>query len=90
MIASVPPLNYIGRIIISYTDDTEQKVMAKYGGKRWMRIENFLRGVADGDTSDINTPGRKLGEDFVALRESNVPIHQHSEILSESRPEINT
>jgi hypothetical protein len=42
---SVPPLNYIGRIIISYTDDTEQKVIANYGGKSWRRIENFLRGV---------------------------------------------
>ena len=42
---SVPPLNYIGRIIVSYTDDTEQKVIAHYGGKSWRRIENFLRGV---------------------------------------------
>ena len=82
LIASVPPLNYIGRIIISYTDDTEQKVIAKYGGKRWRRIENFLRGVTNGRTDAIDIPGRKLGEDFVALRESNIPIHQHSEILS--------
>jgi hypothetical protein len=50
---SVPPLNYIGRIIISYTDDTEQKVIANYGGKRWRRIENFLRGVYNMDTISI-------------------------------------
>ena len=30
---SVPPLNYIGRIIVSTVDDTEQKVVARYGGK---------------------------------------------------------
>lgn len=52
---SVPPLNYIGRIIISYTDDTEQKVIANYGGKRWKRIENFLRGV-NMDTISIFNP----------------------------------
>ena len=50
---SVPPLNYVGRIIISYTDDTEQKVIANYGGKRWRRIENFLRGVMDIPTISI-------------------------------------
>ena len=50
---SVPQLNYIGRIIISYTDDTEQKVVANYGGKRWRRIENFLRGVGNNDTNNI-------------------------------------
>ena len=76
---SVPPLNYIGRIIVSYTDDTEQKVIANYGGKSWRRIENFLRGTTD-DNPDY-VPGRKWGEDFVALRESNVPVHSHSETL---------
>ena len=50
---SVPPLNYIGRIIISYTDDTEQKVIANYGGKSWRRIENFLRGVNEDNPDDI-------------------------------------
>ena len=77
---SVPPLNYIGRIIISYTDDTEQKVVANYGGKRWRRIENFLRGVRNNDTNNI--PGQKLGEEYVELRESNIPIHAHTETVS--------
>ena len=45
LVVSVPPLNYVGRIIVSYTDDTEKKVIASYGGKSWRRIENFLRGV---------------------------------------------
>lgn len=53
LIKSVPPLNYIGRIIISFTDDTEQKVIANYGGKSWRRIENFLRGVKDISTIPI-------------------------------------
>ena len=70
---SVPPLNYVGRIIISYTDDTEQKVIANYGGKSWRRIENFLRGVGDLDP-DI---GKKLGEEYVELRQSNIPLHSH-------------
>ena len=76
---SVPPLNYIGRIIVSYTDDTEQKVIAHYGGKSWRRIENFLRGVDEDDANNIL--GRKWGEDYVALRESNVPVHAHSETI---------
>ena len=79
---SVPPLNYIGRIIVSYTDDTEQKVIAHYGGKSWRRIENFLRGVTDDDPENI--PGQKIGEEYVALRESNVPIHAHSETIEEA------
>lgn len=80
---SVPPLNYVGRIIISYTDDTEQKVIANYGGRRWRRIENFLRGVGNNDPDNI--PGQKMGEEYVELRESNIPIHSHSErLLDES------
>ena len=31
-------------------------------------------------TTDI--PGRKWGEDYVALRESNVPVHAHSETIT--------
>lgn len=77
---SVPPLNYVGRIIISYTDATEREVIEHYGGKRWRRIENFLRGVGTDDAENI--PGRKFGEDYVALRESNIPIHSHSETIS--------
>ena len=85
---SVPPLNYIGRIIISYTDDTEQKVIANYGGKSWRRIENFLRGVNEDNPEDI--PGKKLGEEFVALRESNIPIHSHTETLPSEESQITT
>ena len=80
--SSVPPLNYIGRIIMSFTDDTEQKVISNYGGKRWRRIENFLRGVKLDDPNDL--PGRKWGEEYVELRESNIPIHSHSESIKES------
>ena len=74
---SVKPLTYVGRVVMSTTDDTEQKVIAHYGGKRWMRIENFLRGV-DAD-SEL---GKRLGEEYVCLRESNVPIHTHNETLT--------
>jgi len=78
-VQSIPPLNYVGRIVISHTDDTEKKVIANYGGKSWRRIENFLRGVDPDDPNNI--PGRKFGEEYVALRESNIPIHAHSETL---------
>ena len=79
LVVSVPPLNYVGRIIVSYTDATEQEVIANYGGKSWRRIENFLRGVRENDVDNI--PGKKFGEDYVALRESNIPIHAHSETI---------
>ena len=39
---------------------------------------NFLRGVA---ATDGNL-GKKLGEEYVCLRESNVPIHTHEAKLS--------
>ena len=63
----------MGKIIISTTDDVESKVIKHYGGKRWRRIVNFLRGVNGND----ETLGRKFGEEYVCLRESNIPIHTH-------------
>ena len=71
---SVPVLPYVGKIIISTTDDTEKKVISHYGGKKWVRIVNFLRGVVDGSDEML---GRKMGEEYVCLRESNIPIHTH-------------
>ena len=63
----------MGKIIISTTDDVESKVIKHYGGKRWRRIVNFLRGVNGND----ETLGKKFGEEYVCLRESNIPIHTH-------------
>ena len=77
MLKSVKPLSYRGRIIMSVTDDTEQKVIKNYGGKSWRRLLNFMRGVGQGDA----TIGKKLGEEFVCLRQSNVPIHTHGVAL---------
>ena len=62
---------------MSATDDVESKVIANYGGKHWRRITNFLRGV-DADDPDI---GKKFGEEYVCLRESNVPVHTHTDTL---------
>jgi hypothetical protein len=73
LIESVPPLPYVGKIIVSTTDYTEKKVIENYGGKRWRRIVNFLRGVEGADQS----LGTKFGEEYVCLRESNIPIHTH-------------
>ena len=71
---SSPPVNYKGRIVVSTTDDTEAKVIEHYGGKKWRRIMNFLRGVEN----HSDECGKKVGEAYVCLRESNVPIHQHN------------
>ena len=49
VLKSVKPMTYVGRVIVSTTDDTERKVIQKYGGRRWRRIVNFLRGVNDYD-----------------------------------------
>lgn len=73
MSLSIPPITYVGRVVMSLTDDLERKVIEHYGGKRWRRITNFLRGV-DGFSPEL---GRKWGEEYVCLRESNVPIHTH-------------
>jgi hypothetical protein len=70
---SVKPVTYVGRIIVSTTDDTEKKVVEHYGGKRWRRVENFLRGVGVNDW----TIGDKIGEEYVCLREQNIPMHVH-------------
>ena len=71
---SAPPLNYVGRIVISTTDDVEAKVIKNYGGKHWKRVVNFLRGV-DADSPDL---GKKFGEEYVCLRESDIPFHTHT------------
>ena len=42
-------------------------------------MENFLRGVED--ESEL---GRRLGEEYVCLRESNVPLHTHDEVLDKN------
>lgn len=68
------PRNYIGRIIISTTDDIESKVIKHYGGKRWKRVVNFLRGVSKG-SEELD---KKFGEEWVCLRESNIPNHSHN------------
>ena len=73
MLTAMKPVVYVGKIIMSTTDDTEEKVISKYGGKRWRMTVNFLRGVS---AEDANM-GKKLGEEYVCLRESNVPIHTH-------------
>lgn len=72
ILKSVKPMVYVGRVIVSTTDDTEQKVIQKYGGRRWRRMVNFLRGV-----NDYGQVGKMLGEEYVCLRESNVPVHSH-------------
>lgn len=81
MLISIKPLNYVGRIVMTSTDDTEQKVIKHHGGKKWRRIVNFLRGV--GEWSELGT---KLGEEYVCLRESNIPVHTHA-LASASSPE---
>jgi len=78
LLQSVKPMTYVGRIIISTTDDIEQKVIQKYGGTRWRRVMNFLRGVeSDNENKTDEVLGRKLGEEYVCLRESNIPTHTH-------------
>ena len=73
MLVSIKPLNYVGRIVMTTTDDTEQKVIKNHGGKKWRRIVNFLRGV-----DEWSELGTKLGEEYVCLRESNIPVHTHA------------
>lgn len=83
LIKSVKPPVYVGRVIVSMTDDTEQKVVNNYGGKRWRRLVNFVRGVEkiDGNV-DLNL-GKRFGEEYVELRESNVFAHTHDVMLQD-------
>ena len=73
LLIEVKPISYPGRIIISTTDDIESKVIKNYGGRKWKRVVNFLRGV----DLDITELGVTFGEAYVELRESNVPNHTH-------------
>ena len=84
LLVSIRPMNYVGRLIMSVEDDTEQKVIKHYGGRHWRRITNFLKGVDKDDPS----LGDKCGEEYVCLRESNVPIHTHNLTLWRSDDEI--
>lgn len=73
LLDATSPSTYAGRIVISTTDDTEAKIIAHYGGRRWRRLTNFLNGVDETD-DDI---GKRHGEEYVCLRESNIPPHVH-------------
>lgn len=77
LLASMKPIVYVGKIIISTTDNTEDKVIQHYGGVRWRRMLNFLRGVHEEEDDNRLRLGNKWGESYVCLRESNVPIHTH-------------
>ena len=81
LLNSVKPRTYVGRIIISTTDDIEAKVIEHYGGTKWRRIINFLRGVTPDSTGSELDVGGKGGESCVCLRESNVPVHTHNVTL---------
>ena len=78
LLASMKPIVYVGKIIISTTDNTEEKVIKNYGGVKWRRMLNFLRGVNEEETENHLKLGNKWGEANVCLRESNVPIHTHT------------
>ena len=79
MLKSIGPLTYVGRVVMSTTDDVESKVIAHYGGKHWRRMVNFLRGVGrNGDGTATAELGKKFGEEYVCLRESNMPLHTHA------------
>ena len=81
MLGARKPAVYAGRVVISTTDATERDVVAHYGGKRWRRIENFLRGVDAESAEEERGFGQKLGEEHVCLRSSNIPIHAHGGTL---------
>ena len=86
LLASMKPIVYVGKIIISTTDNTEDKVIQNYGGVRWRRMLNFLRGVYEKEDENRLKLGNKWGEAYVCLRESNVPIHTHAVKLNNLEP----
>lgn len=62
--------SHVGMVIQSTTLDTQDKVIAEYGGSEWLPIRGkFLIG-ADEDSYPVNTEG--------GTADSVVPVHTHS------------
>ena len=67
-------LSHVGMIIHSTTLDTEAKVIAVYGGTKWLKIEGrFLLGVSS--SHKVNSIG---GEKTHTLTATEMPRHRHS------------
>ena len=72
-------ISHVGSIIMSTTLDTEDKVIALYGGDAWIQHSGyFLRGATSGVSDD--SPIADAGADSVTLTaaQSGMPSHSHS------------
>ena len=69
--------SYVGMIIHSTTLETEDQVIARYGGSSWIRHEGyFLRGAASGVTPD--NAAADGGEATHTLTVNEMPSHTHA------------
>ena len=71
---------YIGKIILSNTLDTRDKVIAQYGGKRWSLIQDkFLLG--GGGEYAVGTTG---GNKSHTLTVEELPSHKHDVVFMQN------
>lgn len=68
--------SHIGQIIMSTTLDTEEKVIAEYGGEEWLQHDGYmLRGASSGVIA--NRAVKTSGEETVTLTVDQIPSHNH-------------
>lgn len=73
--------SHIGQIIMSTTLDTEAKVIAEYGGEKWVQHSGYmLRGASSGVTASTENDLHNTadgGAEEVKLTVDQIPSHNH-------------
>ena len=66
--------SWVGKIIVDSELDTMEKVIARYGGTEWVKIEGRVLVGAD----STHASGEEFGNASSTLNESNIPQHKHT------------
>ncbi len=72
--------SWVGKIIVDSELDTMEKVIARYGGTEWVKIEGRVLVGAD----STHAAGEEFGNASSTLTASNIPQHNHTYIKADA------